>query len=153
MSAVYVGRLRSRLLKGGLWVGFGLAGNLVATVGLTMILARLVSPAELGTYFLAFSAITILGTVSQLGLNKSVVRFVAEQIAASKLGEAKRTIYSVFQLGMLSTVSLAAIILDCPSSNRWDRCLVLLRECFAHHFHVRQRAVDSANDVSRWSFV
>ena len=42
---------------------------------------------------------------------------------------------------------------DCPSSNRWDRCLVLLRECFAHHFHVRQRVVDSANDVSRWSFV
>ena len=24
----------------------------------------------------------------------------------------------------------------CPSSNKWDRCLVLLRECFAHHFHV-----------------
>ena len=42
---------------------------------------------------------------------------------------------------------------DCPSSNKWDRCLVLLRECFAHHFHVTRRVVDSANDVSRWSFV
>ena len=38
---------------------------------------------------------------------------------------------------------------DCPSSNKWDRCLVLLRECFAHHFHVTRRVVDSANDVSR----
>ena len=38
---------------------------------------------------------------------------------------------------------------DCPSSNKWDRCLVLLREYFAHHFHVTQRVVDSANDVSR----
>ena len=38
---------------------------------------------------------------------------------------------------------------NCPSSNKWDRCLVLLRECFAHHFHVRRRVVDSANDVSR----
>ena len=37
----------------------------------------------------------------------------------------------------------------CPSSNKWDRCLVLLREYFAHHFHVTQRVVDSANDVSR----
>ena len=37
----------------------------------------------------------------------------------------------------------------CPSSNKWDRCLVLLRECFAHHFHVTRRVVDSANDVSR----
>ena len=38
---------------------------------------------------------------------------------------------------------------SCPSSNKWDRCLVLLRECFAHHFHVTRRVVDSANDVSR----
>ena len=38
---------------------------------------------------------------------------------------------------------------ECPSSNKWDRCLVLLRECFAHHFHVTRRVVDSANDVSR----
>ncbi len=38
---------------------------------------------------------------------------------------------------------------SCPSSNKWDRCLVLLRAYFAHHFHVTQRVVDSANDVSR----
>ena len=38
---------------------------------------------------------------------------------------------------------------ECPSSNKWDRCLVLLRAYFAHHFHVTQRVVDSANDVSR----
>ena len=30
---------------------------------------------------------------------------------------------------------------ECPSSNKWDRCLVLLRECFAHHFHVTRRVV------------
>ena len=41
----------------------------------------------------------------------------------------------------------------CPSSNKWDRCLVLLRECFAHHFHVTRRVVGSAIDVPRWSFV
>ena len=41
----------------------------------------------------------------------------------------------------------------CPSSNKWDRCAVRLSECFAHHFHVMRRVVDSANDVPRWSFV
>ena len=41
----------------------------------------------------------------------------------------------------------------CPSSNKWDRCLVFLRACFAHHFHITRRVVDSANGVSRWSFV
>ena len=43
--------------------------------------------------------------------------------------------------------------LSCPSSNKWDRCAVRLSECSAHHFHVTWRVVDSANDVSRWSFV
>ena len=43
--------------------------------------------------------------------------------------------------------------LRCLSSNKWDRCLVLLRECFAHHFHVTRRVVGSAIDVPRWSFV
>ena len=41
----------------------------------------------------------------------------------------------------------------CPYSNKWDRCLVLLRECFAHHFHITRGVVDSANGVSRWSLV
>ena len=41
----------------------------------------------------------------------------------------------------------------CPSSNKWNRSDVRLSECFAHHFHVTRRIVDSANGVSRWSFV
>ena len=40
----------------------------------------------------------------------------------------------------------------CPSSNEWDRYAVKLSECSAHHFHITRRAVDSANDVSRWFF-
>ena len=43
---------------------------------------------------------------------------------------------------------------NCPSSSKWDRCAVRLSECFAHHHcHIMRRAVDSANDVSRWSLV
>ncbi len=40
----------------------------------------------------------------------------------------------------------------CPSSSKWDRCSAMLSECFAHQFHITRRVVDSANDVSRWSF-
>ena len=42
---------------------------------------------------------------------------------------------------------------DALSDTKGTRCLVFLRECFAHHFHIRRRVVDSANGVSRWSFV
>ena len=41
----------------------------------------------------------------------------------------------------------------CPSSNKWNRSNFRLSECFARHFHITRRAVDSANGVSRWSFV
>ena len=52
-----------------------------------------------------------------------------------------------------NTLDTDSCIETCPSSNKWDRCLVLLRECFAHHFHVTRRVVGSAIDVPRWSFV
>ena len=41
---------------------------------------------------------------------------------------------------------------DCPSSNKWNRRSDYLMESFAHHLHVTRRVVDSANDVSQWSF-
>ena len=41
---------------------------------------------------------------------------------------------------------------ECPSSNKWNRRSVYLMESFVHHFQFTRRVVDSANDVSRWSF-
>ena len=41
---------------------------------------------------------------------------------------------------------------DCPSSNKWNRRSAFLKESFAHQLHITRRVVDSANDVSRWSF-
>ncbi len=40
----------------------------------------------------------------------------------------------------------------CPSSDKWNRRSDYLMESFAHHLHITRRVVDSANDVSRWSF-
>ena len=40
----------------------------------------------------------------------------------------------------------------CPSSNKWSRRSAFLKESFAHQLHITRRGVDSANDVSRWSF-
>ena len=44
--------------------------------------------------------------------------------------------------GLHLTCRDAALGEVCPSSNKWDRCLVLLRECFAHHFHITRRVVE-----------
>ncbi len=58
------------------------------------------------------------------------------------------TLSSALSIGWIEDVREAL----CPSSNKWDRCSVKLSECFAHQFNITRRVVDSANDVSRWSF-
>ena len=52
-----------------------------------------------------------------------------------------------------SDISIYFDFINCPSSNKWDRCAVRLSECIAHHFHVTRRVCDIANGVSRWCFV
>jgi O-antigen/teichoic acid export membrane protein len=76
--------LRSRLLSGGVWVVAGkiLGGPVVVVTN--MLLARVLSPAELGAYFLAFSLVTVCATVAPLGANRAVVRFVAEAIGLNR---------------------------------------------------------------------
>jgi RNA polymerase sigma factor (sigma-70 family) len=42
--------------------------------------------------------------------------------------------------------------LVCPSSNKWNRRRVYLKESFVPHFQFTRRIADSATDASRWSF-
>jgi len=67
-------------------------------------LARLLSPAEFGAYFLAFS-IVFLGTqVGSLGLDKAVVRFTAENMGLGRFADVRRTVVLVFGIGLLGAV-------------------------------------------------
>jgi hypothetical protein len=60
------------------------------------------------------------------------------------------------QLGYLREAGFERVVYlafsDCPSSNKWNRRSDLLMESFVPYGHVTRRVVDSANDVSRWSF-
>ena len=60
------------------------------------------------------------------------------------------------QLGYLREAGFERVVYlafsDCPSSNKWNRRSDLLMESFVPYVHVTRRVVDSANDVSRWSF-
>ena len=52
---------------------------------------------------------------------------------------------SVTEGQLLWSPSQETVDQACPSSNKWDRCVVRLGECFAHYFHITRRAVSSAN--------
>jgi O-antigen/teichoic acid export membrane protein len=98
--------LRRRLLSGSAWA---LAGKvLVASCGLisNALLARLLAPQALGTYFLAFSILNVGTSLGALGLTGTVVRLVAQGMGLNLIGRVRRVINVVLGVGMLGALGV-----------------------------------------------
>ncbi len=101
--------MRSRLLRGGFWavlsriggIGFGLAFN--------VLLARMLTPEEMGAYFLAISVIALAAGFGQLGLSQVVVRIVAESMSVGMLGRAKQTVQRAMSLSLVGGIVVALL--------------------------------------------
>src|SRR5918998_3010171 len=93
--------LKRRLLSGGAWA-FG-SKILVALAGLvsTALLARLLTPQALGTYFLAYSILNVGTSLAALGLTGTVVRLVAQGMGQNLYGRVRRVISTVVGVGAL----------------------------------------------------
>jgi Na+-driven multidrug efflux pump len=98
--------LRHRLLSGGSWA-FG-GKMLVALTGLisSALLARLLTPQALGTYFLAYSILSVGTALADLGLARSVVRLVAEGMGLSHFGRVRCVIGVVLGVGTLGALGV-----------------------------------------------
>lgn len=98
--------LRRRLLSGGAW---SLGGRLlVALTGLisSALLARLLSPKEVGTYILAYSILNVGTSLGALGLTGTVVRLVAQSMGLNLFGRVRRTISVVVGVGTLGALGV-----------------------------------------------
>jgi O-antigen/teichoic acid export membrane protein len=104
--------LKKRLLRGSSWAFGGRVGGAATGVLTNALLARMLSPTEFGAYFLVLSIISLGAVVGSLGLPKTVVRFVAENMALDQFGRTRRVIYTVLGIGVLGTlgVSLAYLL-------------------------------------------
>ena len=99
-------RLRRRLLSGGAWA-FG-GKILVALAGLisSALLARLLTPQALGTYFLAYSILNVGTLLGALGLTGTVVRLVAEGMGLNLFERVRRVISVVLGVGTLGALGV-----------------------------------------------
>ncbi len=98
--------LRRRLLSGGAWA---LGGRiLVALTGLisSALLARLLTPQALGTYFLAYSILNVGTSLGALGLTGTVVRLVAQNMGLNHFGRVRRVISVVLGVGTLGALGV-----------------------------------------------
>jgi O-antigen/teichoic acid export membrane protein len=71
------------------------------------VLARLLTKQEFGVYFLAFSIISLGAVIGSLGLPKTVLRFVAENMTLGQPGRARRAIYTALGLGALGALCIS----------------------------------------------
>lgn len=103
--------LRRRLLSGGAWASGGRAVTAFTALATNALLARLLSPQDLGVYFLAFSIVQLGALSGSLGLEQAMVRFVAESVGLNQLGEARHVLSRALILGALGALGAGTVYL------------------------------------------
>lgn len=102
--------LRHRLLSGGAWALSGMALSMASGLAVYALLARLLTPEEMGAYFLAFSVVTVAGVVARMGLDRVSVRFIAESLGTGQQLRARAVVTRAFALAAAGTALVAGVV-------------------------------------------
>lgn len=84
MQITHNGSIAERMLSGGKAAATGRILVAVLGLGTNALLAKMMSPLEVGGYFLAFSLMNILAVFSQLGLHQAIMRLIPEAYAKAE---------------------------------------------------------------------
>jgi O-antigen/teichoic acid export membrane protein len=103
--------LRRRLLSGSAWALGGKVATTISGLATMALLARLLSPQDLGAYFLAMSVVITGATVGSLGINHVAVRFVSESMGSHQYLRARHVVGRIVCISVLGALAAAAIYL------------------------------------------
>ena len=109
--------LGQRLVSGSSWAFLGRTVALPAGMLQAMLLARLLTPAELGTYFLALSLAGLAAIVAQIGMGRTMVLLVASAVATDRPQAARHAIGVALALTCITGALAALALADGPG--RW----------------------------------
>jgi O-antigen/teichoic acid export membrane protein len=98
-----------RVLRGGAWAVVGRLLGLVLGVGINVLLARVLSPADFGRYFVALTTVSFLSILGMLGLNRAVVRFVGAALAKELYYRSRAILRIVLLVGSGSGIVIALL--------------------------------------------
>ena len=101
--------LKKRLLSGGVWAFSGKTLTSLSALAVSALLARLLSPEEMGAYFLAFSLVSVAVVIGQLGLSQIIVKLIAESMGTGKPERARQSILLVLGMTGVSAIIVAAL--------------------------------------------
>ena len=102
--------VKRKLLRGSAWVTGGRMLSIALGLALNALLARILTPTELGQYFTTMALVFVGSIIAQLGLDRAVVRFVSTALALDKPGQAKAVVRRVFFFCSIGAVVTALIL-------------------------------------------
>ncbi|MDH5225129.1 MAG: oligosaccharide flippase family protein, partial [Actinomycetota bacterium] len=108
--AFSLGSVRRRLLSGSAWVLSTRVLGLALGLAMNALLARLLAPAEFGSFLLINTMVVIGSTLSELGLDRAVVRFTAESLAINQPGRARDSIRLSIGWAAIGAASVGVVL-------------------------------------------
>lgn len=103
-------QLQRRIISGGFWAAFVKAMSMPLNVAVVALLARLLTPEDMGVYFLAFSLVTTASSLGMLGMGDTMVRIVASSMASGDTFTARKVIQLSFSWGLVGSLIAAAFL-------------------------------------------
>jgi len=102
--------IKEKLLKGGAWAFAGKLVTSFTALGANALLARLLSPEEMGAYFLTLSLVSVAAIVAQFGLTQTIVKLVAESMGTDRPARARLAVSWVLRLTGLGALLVACVL-------------------------------------------
>ncbi|WP_394172444.1 oligosaccharide flippase family protein [Guptibacillus hwajinpoensis] len=94
-----------RLLSHGVWAMAGKFGTVFLSLLVNSLLARILSPKEVGIYFLLFSIVTFGSYIGMLGLRQTVVRLIAENL--NEPDRVRILVKRILKIGLVGALGFA----------------------------------------------
>jgi len=103
--------IKEKLLKGSAWAFAGKLVSVLTALGVNALLARLLTPNEMGAYFLTLSLVSVAAVVAQLGLTQTLIKLVSESMAVEKLSRVRRSIVLALRMAAVSSLVVAVFFI------------------------------------------
>lgn len=78
--------------------------SIISALVINILLVRILTPEEVGTYFLIQSIVTFAAIVARFGLAQTIVRLIAESMARNLPGRVRATLIRAYGITMIGTI-------------------------------------------------
>ena len=102
--------LKEKILSGGFWaISLKLVTGFLALF-VNILLVRIMTMEDVGTYFITHSMVTIFSIVAQFGLPQLIIRLVSENMVQNNIKELKNNIYTIVIIALFSCFLVGIVV-------------------------------------------